>query len=81
MADLLLIPEAAWHEAERRAEVVRPLAEQGRGRATWSRPPQLCSASHARRFTVMSTRTVFCSRMAKSYSAESEHDRLPFRSR
>jgi hypothetical protein len=30
MADLSLIPEAAWREAERRAGVVRPLAEQGR---------------------------------------------------
>src|SRR3954451_23601182 len=30
MADLSLIPEAAWREAQRRAEVVRPLAEQGR---------------------------------------------------
>jgi putative transposase len=30
MADLSLIPEAAWREAQRRAEVVRPLAERGR---------------------------------------------------
>jgi hypothetical protein len=30
MADLSLIPEAAWCEAERRAEVVRPLVERER---------------------------------------------------
>jgi hypothetical protein len=30
MADLSLIPEAAWREAERRAEVVRPLVERER---------------------------------------------------
>ena len=30
MVDLSLIPEAAWREAERRAAVVRPLAERGR---------------------------------------------------
>jgi putative transposase len=30
MADLSLIPEAAWREAERRAGVVRPLAERSR---------------------------------------------------
>jgi hypothetical protein len=30
MADLSLIPEAAWREAERRAEVIRPLAERER---------------------------------------------------
>ena len=29
MADLALIPDAAWHEAQRRA-VIRPLAELGR---------------------------------------------------
>jgi len=31
MADLLLVPDAAWHEAQRRAEVIRPLAARGRG--------------------------------------------------
>lgn len=31
MADLSLIPEAAWREAQRRAKVIRPLAERGRG--------------------------------------------------
>ncbi len=31
MADLSLIPEEAWREAQRRAEVIRPLAERGRG--------------------------------------------------
>jgi putative transposase len=31
MADLSLIPEAAWREAQRRAEVIRPLAERGHG--------------------------------------------------
>ena len=30
MADLSLIPEAAWREAERRAAVIRPLAERAR---------------------------------------------------
>jgi malate synthase len=28
MADLSLIPEAAWSEARRRAEVIRPLADR-----------------------------------------------------
>ncbi|MDN3562853.1 Mu transposase C-terminal domain-containing protein [Paeniroseomonas aquatica] len=31
MADLSLIPEEAWREAQRRAEVIRPLAERGHG--------------------------------------------------
>ena len=31
MADLSLIPEEAWREVQRRAEVIRPLAEHGRG--------------------------------------------------
>jgi len=31
MADLLLVPDAAWHEAQRRAEVIRPLAARGHG--------------------------------------------------
>ena len=30
MADLALIPDAAWREAQRRAAVIRPLAERGR---------------------------------------------------
>ena len=30
MADLSLIPEAAWREAQRRAEIVRPLVARGR---------------------------------------------------
>jgi|1186.fasta_scaffold1067418_2 hypothetical protein len=30
MADLSLIPEAAWHEAERRADVICPLAGRER---------------------------------------------------
>jgi len=30
MADLSLIPEAAWHEARRRAEVIRSLADRER---------------------------------------------------
>lgn len=34
MADLSLIPERAWREAERRAAVIRPLAERER----WPRP-------------------------------------------
>ncbi len=41
MADLSLIPEAAWREAERRAEVVRPLAERER------RPRYLVQAAAA----------------------------------
>jgi hypothetical protein len=36
MVDPLLIPEADWREAQRRAEVVRPLAERSLSRATWS---------------------------------------------
>lgn len=31
MADLSLVSEADWREARRRAEVLRPLAERGRG--------------------------------------------------
>ncbi len=31
MADLSLIPEAAWREAQRRAEVIRSLTERGYG--------------------------------------------------
>ena len=27
MVDVSLVPEAAWHEARRRAEVIRPLVE------------------------------------------------------
>jgi putative transposase len=30
MVDLLLVPEAVWREAQRRAEVIRPLAARGR---------------------------------------------------
>jgi len=30
MADLSLVPDVAWREAQRRAEIVRPLAEPGR---------------------------------------------------
>lgn len=41
MADLSLIPEAAWREAQRRAEIVRPLAERLR------RPRHLVRAAAA----------------------------------
>jgi len=41
MSDLSLVPEAAWHEAQRRAEVIRPLAERG------SRPRHLVQAAAA----------------------------------
>jgi hypothetical protein len=37
------------------------------------------SALHARHSIAMSTRTVYSSRMTKSYSAECEHGRSPFR--
>ena len=30
MVDVSLVPEAAWREAQRRAEVIRPLAEAAR---------------------------------------------------
>ena len=42
MANLSLIPEAAWREAQRRAEVIRPLAELDR------RPRRLILAAAAR---------------------------------
>ena len=41
MADLSLIPEAAWREAQRRADVIRPLAERER------RPHHLVQAAAA----------------------------------
>ncbi len=41
MSDLSLIPEAAWREAQSRAEVIRPLAERG------SRPRHLVQAAAA----------------------------------
>ena len=41
MSDLSLIPEAAWREAQRRAEVIRPLVERG------SRPRHLVQAAAA----------------------------------
>ena len=41
MSDLSLVPEAAWREAQRRAEVIRPLAERG------SRPRHLVQAAAA----------------------------------
>ena len=41
MADLSLIPEAAWHEAERRADVICSLAERER------RPRHLVRAAAA----------------------------------
>jgi len=41
MSDLSLIPEAAWREAQRRAEVIRPLAERER------RPRHLVQAAAA----------------------------------
>ena len=41
MSDLSLVPEAAWQKAQRRAEVIRPLAERGR------RPRHLVQAAAA----------------------------------
>jgi hypothetical protein len=41
MVDMTLVPEAAWSEARRRAEVVRPLAARDR------RPRQLVQAAAA----------------------------------
>ena len=41
MSDLSLVPEAAWREAQRRAEVIRPLVERG------SRPRHLVQAAAA----------------------------------
>jgi putative transposase len=42
MVDLALISDAAWREAQRRAEVIRPLAERGR------RPQHLVRAAAER---------------------------------
>lgn len=41
MSDLSLVPEAAWREAQRRAEVIRTLAERD------SRPRHLVQAAAA----------------------------------
>jgi len=41
MSDMSLVPEAAWREAQRRAEVIRPLAERD------SRPRHLVQAAAA----------------------------------
>lgn len=56
MSDLSLIPEAAWREAQRRAEVIRPLAERG------SLPRHLVASSRAASRTTSTT----CSRALRA---------------